>query len=318
MNVMDESILNLFKSIRGLVYDRTPAPLIHLKLKDSSVPHVFSYEKDFATPEKVAKSFFILWLKNASNEEVKLGISTNILSDMLEALTALNSPVIQVATSWNYDEYFATSETVAISPIDLKDNLVTIYAKKLFTDRHLLDIIQKYFLKFSTTKEVVTYENFKSFVDSANLKDLRHLSLWCAYYLVEQRRLQEYLEAKGGHQFTNSNSFGEVPTIAKNVSDFSTSVTVGDVFSLSEQDPARSSRWDKVSKDNIFDDFNGFWWKYQQHLKLIFEREFGDYSLRTNDGYTTKFEVENLSWYNAHYLEHPHNFNFYPHSKIFR
>jgi hypothetical protein len=237
---------------------------------------------------------------------------------MLEALMTLSSPILQVATSWNYDESFTTFDTVAVPPTILKDNLITIYAKRLFTDRHLLDIVQKYFLKFSTTKEVVTYENFKAFVNSANLKDLRHLSLWCAYYLVEQRRLQEYLEAKGGHQFTNSESFGEVPTVAKNVSDFSTSVTVGDVFNLSEQDPARSSRWDKVSKDNIFDDFNGFWWKYQQHLRLIFEREFGDYSLRTNDGYVTKFNVENLSWYNSHYLEHPHNFNFYPHSKIFR
>jgi hypothetical protein len=286
---------DIIKGIRSMSYDRFPTPLMYTKRANSS---------DW----KVEVSPTAISVKEIVSGAVKLNVALPNTGEVLLDSFLSNSNMFSVATSFAFNGSDGLKDLMPLNkPLS---GVATIYRKYFFSEESVLSLINDYFVRYRKIS--------CSCVNTANITQLltdlpcgmdRHLILWVSYYLVERRRVAESANTSFETTFTNDESLCVgLPTFQSPTSEFNISVTVGDVFSLSDTDKTSyTEEINRIGAENLFGD-NSFWWKYQMYLRILIERQFGDYSLRPNQMMVTQLTLEKDHLLNAYYENYPYTF----------
>lgn len=292
----------LAQKVRGLVYDRLPAPVIFLKSANAdwrvTVDSSRFLLEDYADP-----------LSPVTVSEYLFSAYPTLL-ELLDALFADNELSVAV-TPFFYDSY-PTEELQQVSAKPVTSPLC-VKALKMFSADQINLIATDYFLRYHKTHcscMDAGYAELAEQVEKLECPEDRKLILFTAYYLLEARRKYEYAARNTDVLFSNDeNAFCDL-----NLSGLlskpqaSLNVSVGDVFSYSAESPSPQEDYRYLASagvDNVLGDQESIWYRLQLQIRNEYERLFGDFTLRLNQVVMGEIVLEKEDRYYAYYDAYP-------------
>lgn len=135
----------------------------------------------------------------------------------------------------------------------------------------------------------------------------QHVALWTAYQLVDRRRLYE-LAGKSFNTSTFAFDNEEISMMSSMESGSEISMSIGDVFSISEGPEAQDTtdKLDALGVDNLLGDKNSFWYRLQLWIRDRLEYLFSDYSLRKDSIGVGKITLEKDINFYAYFDSYPY------------
>lgn len=283
---------DLVGMVRVLSFDRVQVPVLYLK-KQPDPNWLFMLSGGNA-----------VITKNSDSSIIDSTTTTTTLMDYFNAIS-INPNVISVAMSFG-----AKDEDLLSDILPTAKNFagtISLFKKYYSTPTQILNLFKLYIIKHSHyLVDCVTQAQMDCAMNMF-CRSERHLALWIAYFVVEDRRVAEAASNMMEIRFTNApDDFCEgFTSFSSTTPNVDVAMAISDVFHLSdnEQKISMSKDVSKLGVENMFGD-NGFWWRYQNYLRLMLEREFGDYSLRTPNMYQSQItlsgETKIYEWYQAH------------------
>lgn len=249
---------------------------------------------------------------DSNNPVVKTNLDFATYTTLQSIVNALMIDPEKYAIS--YSASFIGSEPsnsfLPLSGADLS-GIVPIYRQYFFSDSYITtNFIEDYYLTIlGANPDDVATADYSVEVPLLPRPQDRHLTIWVAYRMVEKRRLYEFSASAMGNQSTFSQT-GDAALFVSPDGQDTIQMKVGDVFSLStnpiNQDARDRELGNSVGVDNLLDDFNSFWYRLQLTLRDMFERLFGDFSLRPNQVMFGQMELEKQTNVYAYYDNYPY------------
>jgi len=291
----DTTISGISTIIRGLAYDKVPTPMLYIKKADSGNLAV-----------QVNGSGLSI-VNTTSGNTLLLNVPpTTSLSDCFDVLVS-DYGLYSVAQSYAFRDKFLVSDL--LPTFKLLTGTVSLFTRYYYSQADVIDLMKVYMVKYRKCL-------FPSIDDTALqvlLNQLingieRHLEYWVAYYLVDQRRLDEFASNNLEISFSNApDEFGsEFSELSLSRNRFDVAVAVGDVFHITDNEQKKIEKdINRAGNNNFFGD-DSFWYRYQMFLRYKFETLFGDYSLRPNDAIVGNIILERPELYNAYFTDYPY------------
>ena len=283
----------LITSIRELTFDRFVIP-------------AFAIKQTLGYSVTIVRSNFdkegSLTIKDADGKTiVELGFSKyNTLGKLMDALIE-NGIVVA------YTPYFIDAESsemlLPVKDKSLGDDNVTFFRRYFFSDSEIKSMISYYYLRVLDIRTEDGDLDNDELVSKLKRPSEKHLCIWCAYHIVDKRRLYENAAKAVGTSYTDGTDYegsGDDGTSTQ------TTVNIGSVFSITENatDGYFYEDFNRVGSDNIWGDRYSFWYKLMLYLRSLLEEEFGDYSLRKDNvipGYISLTrELDFRSYYDSY------------------
>lgn len=313
--------------IRELVFDRFGSPTFFLAAK---AQNNFSYP---VTTDLTLSIDTTRLLVKKSDSVALVSISFSdypTLGQVLDKLSAQPELTVIFSGSFIGTE---PSNTLRQMPDTKLCQFIPVTRTVTFSDSYIKKIWEKYVSQYycQCTCNANTDWELEFSVPGFNCSREEHLALWTAYQLVGQRRLYDAaaqalmqtgtgtaLEVASGTPFVDSSSFGVKS------GGTSTTVNVGDVFTLSEEPNAMwgvqndgaipqdmLAPWQKGS-DNVLMDYYSFWYRLQLWIRDKFETAFPtDNSLRKDTVILGKDKLINTKNWWAYFDNYPWTFSPY-------
>lgn len=250
-----------------------------------------------------------LVVKDISNAEVfSFDMTDKKLQDLVNELI-VSPRRFKVSYSASFISNEPASSLIPISGLAI-DMPVPIYRKYFFSDDYVIkELVRDYFIiQLGMDCGCDGKIQYEQVVAKMQCPRDRHLALWLAFYLLEKRRLFE-LSATTLGQSTFSNGSGDIGLVTAASGTSSLTMSIGDVFSLSDNPSGGSSLdegFNRPGADNIFGDKDSFWYRNQCYVREMFERLFGDFSLRPNQVMFGTIELEKDLNYYAYFDSYPY------------
>jgi hypothetical protein len=291
---MAVTLEQLIQGVRELMFDRFSTP-------------VFSFSKVGSNYTATLTSTN-LRVHNSSNvlvEEFLFSVYPK-LKDLVDALIASNQ-----GYAVTYNAYFSDGSLCQfLSPFSAKslNDEVSLSKKYFFTDDEIKNTIKEYFVYYldKPCDEIDTM-NLSTDVAALKCPQPHHMSLWCAWWLTDKRRVYE-MSAMYLQQSVQTGT-GESTTMAYGNGGTRMTVQIGDVFSL-EQDNTNQynegeAPW-RVGSDNVLGDAQSFFYKLQLWLRKKIEDLFGDYSLRSSNVMQSQVRLYKETNFYAYFDNYPY------------
>jgi hypothetical protein len=284
---------DILQAARELAFDRFPTPIMYIKKKDST--------------HKLHLDNTALVIKDVSDN-----IVTNIEFSNYDTLQKVfqellySSEKYAIAQPAAYKGLIDPSNLLSIEEAVLSE-AIPIMLPYLNSYSDLEELLTHYFIYYRKTR--CSCENdVRKLVSFLECEEYQHLTLWLAFHMVDKKREQFAADDEIGTVFLNdtdqnlSCDFSGLNGMAR-AGDIS--VTIGDVFSLSDSDalePLGDAA--KVGADSVWGD-DGFYYRLQNKIRLRFEKRFNDPSLRPNQVIFTEINLEREATYYAYYDSNP-------------
>ena len=215
----------------------------------------------------------------------------------------------------SYGASFVGSEpsTSLLQVIDNSINSIySITRQFFFSDDYIRKELKQYGMFFCHWKLGGTNAEIDTWLSTIVAPKDYHATLWVSFHILEKRRLYE-LSAMSLGQSTMSVT-GDGKLISASPGGMSTSVSVGSVFSLSE-DPntlvQEGKEFNRVGSDNLFGDWGSFWYRLQSWVRAQLETLFGDFSLRKDQAIPGRITLERDSDYYSYFDSYPYTLSAY-------
>lgn len=288
------TLAEVISTIRDLGFDRFVTPSFYLKSP--------------IVGDKLTINSTGLTIKTALDVTV-IDLPFATYTTMQSLFTALLSHERKLAISYSAS-FINSTLTTSLLPLTnvVLNEAVPIYRMYFFSQEKIVDIIERYFMMVLriSCREM---EDFEAEDDVALLgcRSPEHLSLWCAYWLVEERRLYEIAaEALGQSTFSQD---GNAALVGIRGDGGSITVQIGDVFTMQDSnvlDYTNEGRFNAVGSDNVLGDASSFWYRLQLHIRSQVERLFGDFSLRPDEVIMGRVAFEKDTNFYAWYDQYPY------------
>lgn len=298
------NLADVLSSSRELSLDRFVTPTFFITGKYSGL---------FLT---ITDTYLSIWDKSNSDpakhaEVVHVSFITYpTLDSLLGILISAYSSIIGISYSASFVANDSCSTLIPIQSVPITSE-TALCRRNFFSDAKIMEILTLYFVNAlsmdGTEVSNYTAADFDTQIKLFEAQRPKHCALYCAYWLVDNRRMYESAaQALGQTTFSLSGQQGVLG--ASNV-DSDVSIHVGDVFTLnsSRQDGKNTGEepW-RVGADNVLGDANSFWYKLQLWLRSQFERLFGDYSLRPDTVMVGSIDLQKDINFYAYYDSYPY------------
>lgn len=280
----------IITAVRELTFDRFIIPAFAIKQMGDN--YFLSIDKEFI-PETGEENVEIIKgklsiIKEIPNPEVPAEFIEQLIVDLpfqsYPTLEDIMNKLIEVGITVAYTPYFRgiepSSTLIQVNRRAITENITT-FRRYFFSDSEVLNTIEWYYDRVLDIKDVVLTNDVVGMLVRPSEK---HLTIWCAYYLVDKRRLYENAASAIGQSFTDGTDY-EGTTSASTGVGTTTTVQIGSVFSITE-DPSQGffmEDYNRVGSDNTWGDRFSFWYKLMLYLRDLLETTFGDYSLRKDN-----------------------------------
>jgi hypothetical protein len=162
-----------------------------------------------------------------------------------------------------------------------------VYRKFFFGDTAVMKVIRKYFVQMLRWREqygtyTITDQQVEGTLAALHQPTLEHLSLWCAYKLVDNRRVYELSGEFLNQSSLTENGYSGILVDATGSSQVS--VNIADVFSVTDNNTDNYNQGElpyRPGADNVLGDAQSFWYRLMLWLRKMVEDDFGDNSLRS-------------------------------------
>lgn len=255
----------LITAVRELTFDRFVIPAFAIK----SIP-----DCSITIDSKTAKKLSIT--KTVEDETTTLA---DIDLSVYDTFDKLLQKLIEDEIVLSFTPYFKGDEPVSdllkVTDRPLSSDF-TAFRRYFFSDEEINRFINWYYSVVLQIRDVEITDDITSLLVRPSE---RHLTIWCAYQLVDKRRMYESAAQSIGQTYTDgSNYVGS----ESSKSPLQTTVQIGSVFSITENESEGYFVEDfgRVGSDNIWGDRYSFWYKLMLYLRQLLEESFHDYSLR--------------------------------------
>jgi hypothetical protein len=288
------TLAQVITGIRELSFDRFSTPVLFIKKPGSG------YTMTINSTGLIIKT--------------SLGVTVeSFLFSTYTTLKALSDALVASAQSYHvsYNAYFtADAETtmlLAVTNRDISLDQQPIYKKYYYTDNEIMGFIREYYAYILgyPCADLSTLD-LETDVASLNCPRPHHMTVWCAYWAVDKRRLSElasiYLDQSA---FSQSGDGGQISSANAGAS---MNVQIGDVFSLSEEGTQQYNEGEqpwRVGADNVLGDAHTFWYKVSLWLRKKLEDLFSDYSLRSSNVLQSHMKLEKDTNFYAYFDSFP-------------
>jgi hypothetical protein len=268
-------ISNAIKAIRELIMDVNPVPFAQVRGQGFT----FSKSSTDIVIDGVAYTF----------EEIE-----KVYEFMEELREKLNDDTdIIIDSSFVSTEYADGIQTFSHTFAADNTEYFQLKRKRFFSDKYILSVMNEFFIQYLTFNE--SPATVETVYKDLNYLDQKKLILWCAFYLVDRKRM--FLATAQILQEQNEgNTDAETGTEFKN-SKRTITASVGDVFSetINEGDEGGANS----SGNTALTGFTALWGdqysylaKLQLWIRQRFEKQFNDFSLREDCLISTKVSME--------------------------
>jgi len=276
-------------AIRELSFDRYPIPCFYIKQNSGK----------FITND--SSNFKVLPAAGSGSPLLNLDYVTNNTLDKIT--NALNEGGYPIA----YSQYYSGTDAPSILLKYTDKSLSTpaaIFRRFFVSDLVISQTILLYFAKILRVD--VLLADLETKVLELTDKGVRHLTLWSALNLVDQRQLFEVT----GDMFNSMYTDGTGLIVdANNGPVENISVQIGSVFSLQEDNNATSKYFqddfNRIGSDNVLGNKNSFWFKLFLWLRDKLEQEFGDFFYRKSMAMINDITLEKDLNYRAYFDSYP-------------
>lgn len=275
----------LVTAVRELTFDRFVIPAFALKeIADSTI----------TLDPKTTKKLTI-----TTNSISAVDISLETYSTFHELLEKLIESEVIVSFTPYFKGDEPVSDLIKVTARSLASSF-TAFRRYFFSDAEILRVINWY---YSAILQITDVEITDTIVANLIRPREKHLAIWCAYQLVDKRRMYECAAKSVGQVYTDGSNYAgseisSVPT--------QTTVQIGSVFSITEneKDGYFIEDFNRKGSDNIWGDRYSFWYKLMLYLRQLLEEQFGDYSLRKDNvipgSITLLRELDFRSYYDSY------------------
>lgn len=228
----------------------------------------------------------------------------DLVTDMI-----VHSRKFQISYSSSFIGGEPANSVIAIQGLKI-DSPVPVYRRYFFSDKYItFELVRDYFItQLRMDCGCESTINYEEAISKFKCPRDRHLALWLAFYMLEKRRLFE-LAANTLNQSTFNNGNGDIGLVSSSSSSASLTMSIGDVFSLSDSPSgggALEEGFNRPGAENIFGDKDSFWYRNQCYVREMFERLFGDFSLRPNQVMFGEIELQKDLNYYAYFDSYPY------------
>ena len=190
-----------------------------------------------------------------------------------------------------------------------------LFRTRFFSDTAIFETIKDYYLRVLTYGSMVsrrilesaTDEEITDVVEDLGPQQTKHLVLWCAYQLVDKRRLYE--AASEYISQSNYEGMSGAGVVVTGGGSSSIRVNIGDVFTLEEQlgdSFNKNETPNQVGADNVLGDARSFWYRLMLWLRKQIEDIYGDFSLRPNQAFAGTIDLERPLNFYAYFDSYPY------------
>jgi hypothetical protein len=296
-------LATLVSKVRELTYDKFPIPILYVKSADNPTWVLTSTSTSVRVMDGVTEVF---------NFPVTSTSTIGELVDALIAKTVNNKPAFSVAQTFAYKPELKLVSTYPFS--GSLSNILNFSSKNYVTEEMVKDIFKRYLIQRRIVNprcNCIEDETITSILASVGCFIENHIYWWVSYFVVEQRRLSEMANNLSDIAFTtDADAFCGLPSFGFSKDIGSIDVSIADVFKLNIPDVAQlnaqiATDKNAVGQDNLFGDA-GFWWKLQQYLRVLVERDYQDYSLRPDQILNGQLHIVKDSNQNAYFDTFPY------------
>jgi hypothetical protein len=292
-------IAEIISAIRELSFDRFTTPSLRIKGGVSDFMVVLSNRIEVRVNNVAVDTFTF-----TDNE---------YMEDLVSSFAA-SVRGYQLSYEGSYMPKAPTTDLLPVSAFSIA-TYMPIFRKKFFPDNAVFAIIKDYYLRVliptsrysSRQLEQATDAEITEVIEDLLEQQLRHLIIWCAYQLVDKRRLYEAASEYLMQNSVEGTSGAGVIVTGGGAS--SIRVNVGDVFTMEEslgdsynknENPA------SVGADNVLGDARGFWYRLMLWLRKQIEDIYGDYSLRPNQAFAGDVNLQRPLNFYAYFDSYPY------------
>lgn len=285
------TLADVIRSARELSFDKFVTPALFISQKQESQALAIDSTK--------------LTISTATVVDLELLFSDYpTLEDIVRTLVTAGYPLSYAAS------FVGSEPSDSLLPINstLLDQPKPLYRRYFFSDVEVMDVMRRYL----TMNVGYRYEDAYSVnltTEVAKLKNAvpHHMALWCAYWLVDRRRIYEYASEMIGQSTFSETGLSGMIGVAENGS--SINVNLADVFSITDNPASKFNEGEKswgVGADNVLGDASSFWYRLQLHIRSQFERLFGDFSLRPDTVIMGVIDLQKDQNFYAFYDQYPY------------
>ena len=289
-------------AVRELTFDRFIIPAFALKSKGAG--HYITIDAGYLPEnagEEAIPGHILLYKTEGDTTTTELELTFAEYPTLESVMDKLIAEGIVVA----YTPYFrGVQPTATLLKVEGKELIedTTLFRRYFFSDEEIVEMIKWYYYKvLSITEDKWSPE----IIPLLKRPSERHMAIWCAYHLVDKRRLYENAAKVIGQSFTDGSDYsGTADDVSNGVT---TTVQIGSVFSITE-DPSKGYYYEdfnRVGSDNTWGDRYSFWYRLMLYLRGLLEEQFGDFSLRKNNVIQGKVELVRELDIRAYYDSYP-------------
>jgi len=290
------TLTEILVTVRELSFDRYPIPSFLLK------PITGKFVTNNSTEFKILPSA-------GSGSPYKIyTYNPNAAGDTLENLT---NYLFTNNVVFSYTGYYSAIDTpdqllqYTDKPFDTTP--LTIFRRFFLSDVKLIELIVTYYHNVLNMPEV-TASTVSTDVTLLEPYTVRHLTLWVALNLVDLRRIAE--QAATVYQMNWSDGSGQVAGANLNSPGQNVTVQIGNVFTLSDSNAVTNNYftedYNRVGSDNVLGDKESWWFKLWLYLRDKLERDYEDFSFRSDNVIKGKITLKKDLNYFAYYDSYPY------------
>lgn len=295
--MISPTLAEVVRSARELSFDRFVTPAFFITGKSTGqllaiTSTSIAITTPPSTPEEDPITFTLPFADNPTLEDIALVFITEGYPFSYAASFVGSEPS---------NSLLPVSSELSLSP-------TALYRKYFFSDAEVMEVMRRYLTMECGYSYAKAYEvDLLTEVTKLSNAVPHHMALWCAYWLVERRRIYELAsEVIGQSTFSGTGDAGMLG-ILENGS--SINVNLADVFSLTDNPQSKFNEGEKswgVGADNVLGDASGFWYRLQLWIRSQLERLFGDFSLRPDQVIMGVMSLEKDTNFYAYYDQYPY------------
>ncbi|NLR94882.1 hypothetical protein [Flammeovirga agarivorans] len=281
------------------------------------------YQKFITSVRELSYDRFVTNLGHIQHNEGVLTISDNMLkvvngggdylildfSPETPVIDLINVLIVQapdIVLSLGPSFYSSTdlcSDLVQVSDVSI-DSPYAFYKKNFFSESTIAEVLA-WFIEVHDV-QILSTTTEEIFDELGRFFPVGHFATWCAYRLLEKRRVAEKATMSLDVSVTK-NGITQNPVNT----DVTVNATIGNL-SLSENPSSQDfARIEKIGSENVFGDESSFWYRLQLHLRGIVEQRYKDFSLRPDVLRVSDTQLEKTSNYLAHFDSYPYTLSPY-------
>lgn len=283
----------IITSIRELTFDRFVIPAFAIK-------QTLGYFVTITHTTETQSGHLVI--TNTENETI-VDLDFSVYKTMEKLMDALIENGIVVA----YTPYFRGEESVETLLVtkekDLSEDNITFFRKYFFSDSEIKNIITWYYYRVLDI-QLEEGDLTDELIGLLKRPSEKHLCIWCAYHIVDKRRLYENASKVIGLTYTDGTDYTGSDDDGNSTQ---TTVNIGSVFSITENtgDGYFYEDFNRVGSDNVWGDRYSFWYRLMLWLRSLLEDEFGDYSLRKDNVIPGYISLQRELDFRAYYDSYP-------------